>query len=118
MEGPARAHLSLGAPESLFKLVLCEIGRADADGRRFLWDAAGDLHKVGGKSSPDGRVVVPLNDASPALGRLDPPHPPRDRTARLEVSFGVDAERWLIATVVDLLTGRTLMERQAVVRLL
>jgi hypothetical protein len=109
---------SLGAPESAFKLVVCEIGRAHGDGRQFVWDAAGDLHKVGGRSDGQGRVVVPLNEASPTLGRLDPPHSPRDRRARLEVGFGVDAERWLVASVTDLLTGRTLMDRQPVVRLL
>jgi hypothetical protein len=62
--------------------------------------------------------VVPLNDASPALGQLEPPHAPRDRRPRLEIAFGVDDDRWLIATVVDLLTQRTLMDRQPVVRLL
>ena len=113
-----RPTCSLGVPETLFKLVVCEIGRAHGDGRRFVWDAAGDLHKVGGKTSGDGQVVVPLNDASPALGQLDPPHAPRDRRPRLEIAFGVDEDRWLIATVVDLLTKRTLMARQPVVRLL
>jgi hypothetical protein len=109
---------SLGAPETAFKLVVCEIGRADGSGRRFLWDSAGDLNKVGGKTGGDGQVVVPLNDVSPTMGRLDPPHSPRDRRARLDVAFGVDADRWLIATVTDLLTRRTLMEREPVVRLL
>ena len=113
-----RPTCSLGVPETLFKLVVCEIGRAHGDGRRFVWDAAGDLHKVGGKAGGDGQVVVPLNDASPALGQLDPPHAPRDRRPRLEIAFGVDDDRWLIATVVDLLTRRTLMDRQPVVRLL
>jgi molecular chaperone DnaK (HSP70) len=109
---------SLGAPETAFKLVVCEIGRADGEARRFLWDAAGDLHKIGGRSEGDGRVVVPLNEASPTMGRLDPPHSPRDRGARLEVGFGVDANRWLIATVTDLLTQKTLLDRHPVVRLL
>ena len=109
---------SLGAPETAFKLVVCEIGRGEGNGRRFLWDAAGDLHKVGGKVGGDGLVVVPLNEASPTMGRLDPPHSPRDRRARLEIGFGVDADRWLIATVTDLLTRQTLMDRQPVVRLL
>ncbi len=113
-----RPTCSLGVPETLFKLVVCEIGRAHGDARRFVWDAAGDLHKVGGKAGGDGQVVVPLNDASPALGQLEPPHAPRDRRPRLEIAFGVDGDRWLIATVVDLLTRRTLMDRQPVVRLL
>lgn len=109
---------SLGEPEALFKLVVCEIGRTEGSGRRFVWDAAGDLYKIGGKTGTDGRLVVPLNESNPTLGRLDPPHSPRDRRPRLEVSFGVDRDRWLTATVLDLQTGRTLMDRQAVVRLL
>jgi molecular chaperone DnaK (HSP70) len=108
---------SLGEPETVFKLVICEVGRGDGDGRRFVWDAAGDLHKVGGRAG-DNRVVVPLNEANPALGHLDPPHRPGDRRPRLEVAFGVDADRWLIATVQDLMTRRTLMHREPVVRLL
>jgi hypothetical protein len=109
---------SLGAPETLFKLVVCEIGRTHGSGRQFVWDAAGDLYKVGGKAGPDGRVVVPLNESSPTLGRLDPPHSPRDHRPRLEISFGVDRDRWLVATVLDLLTRRSLLEAQPVVRLL
>lgn len=108
---------SLGEPETLFKLVVCEIGQAGSSSRRFVWDASGDLHKSGG-SNGDDRVIVPLNDHSPILGRLEPPHPPRDRKARLQVAFGVDTNRWLIATVNDLLTGRELMREQPVVRLL
>jgi molecular chaperone DnaK (HSP70) len=107
---------ALGEPESLFKLLICEVSRGDGDERRFVWDAAGDLHKVGG-SSGDAQVVVPLNEASPTLGYLDPPHSPRDRRPRLEISFGVSAERWLMATVRDLLTQRELMREEPVVRL-
>jgi molecular chaperone DnaK (HSP70) len=108
---------SLGTPENVFKLVICEIGRGDG-GRRYVWDAAGDLYAVGGKAARDGQVVVPLNEASPVLGHLDPPHLPRDRRPRLEISFGVDENRWLVASVLDLLTRKKLMERQPVVRLL
>ena len=107
---------ALGEPESLFKLLICEVSRADGDERRFVWDAAGDVHKVGGQSG-DAQVVVPLNAASPTLGYLDPPHSPRDRRPRLEIAFGVNAERWLIATVRDLLTHRDLMREEPVVRL-
>jgi len=108
---------SLGVPETLFKLVICEIGRAEGAGRQFAWDAAGDLHKLSGNGGQAG-LVVALNDSSPALGALDPPHAPRDRRARLEIAFGVDENRWLIATVSDLLTERRLMDQQPVVRLL
>lgn len=108
---------ALGEPENLFKLLICEVSRADGDERRFVWDAAGDVHKVGGTSG-DAQVVVPLNAASPTLGYLDPPHSPRDRRPRLEIAFGVNAERWLIATVRDLLTHRDLMREEPVVRLI
>jgi hypothetical protein len=106
----------LGEPESLFKLVICEVGRSDGR-RRFVWDAAGDLKKLGGKDG-DGSIVVPLNEANPALGTLDPPHRPGDRKPRLEVAFGVNEERWLVATVMDLVSRQRLMEEEPVVRLL
>ena len=108
---------SLGEPETIFKLLVCEVARSDGGTRAFVWDAAGDLHKVGGETG-EREVVVPLNAASPTLGYLDPPHAPRDRRPRLEVSFGVNGERWLIATVYDLLAQRELMREEPVVRLL
>src|SRR6185436_10092614 len=104
---------ALGEPESLFKLLICEVSQGDGDDeRRFVWDAAGNVHKVG-----DARIVVPLNEASPTLGYLDPPHAPGDRRPRLEIAFGVSADRWLLATVRDLLTHRDLMRQEPVVRL-
>jgi molecular chaperone DnaK (HSP70) len=109
---------ALGEPETIFKLVICEVARSDGHERRFVWDAAGDLHKVGGSEGGERQVVVPLNEASPTLGYLDPPHPPGDRTPRLEIAFGVNEERWLVATVRDLLTGKDLMRAEPVVRLM
>ena len=108
---------SLGEPESIFKLVICEIARSDGSERKFVWDASGDLHKVGGASG-QAELVVPLNAASPTLGYLDPPHPPSDRRPRLEIAFGVNEDRWLVATVHDLLSRRELMREEPVVRLL
>jgi molecular chaperone DnaK (HSP70) len=108
---------SLGEPETIFKLLVCEVSRADGGARKFVWDAAGDLHKVGGAAG-EAEVVVPLNAAAPTLGYLDPPHSPRDRRPRLEVAFGVNSERWLTATVFDLLSQRQLMREEPVVRLL
>jgi molecular chaperone DnaK (HSP70) len=109
---------ALGEPENLFKLLICEVSRPDGDQRRFVWDAAGDVHKVGGTAGDsNGQIVVPLNAASPTLGYLDPPHSPRDRRPRLEIAFGVNAERWLTANVRDLLTQRELMHEEPVVRL-
>lgn len=113
-----RRHLvptcALGEPERIFKLVICEIGRAPERERSFGWDDAGQLHQL----SADGGLVVPLNEANPALGFLDPPHQPGDRTPRLDVRFGVDEDRWLVATVVDLKTNKTLMAKEPVIRLL
>jgi molecular chaperone DnaK (HSP70) len=108
---------SLGEPESIFRLVICEVARGEGGERRFVFDAAGDLHKVGGTTGQD-QVIVPLNASSPTLGYLDPPHDPKDRRPRLEISFGVNAERWLVATVLDLLTRKELMSEQPVVRLI
>jgi hypothetical protein len=108
---------SLGEPEQVFRLVICEIERGNGDKRRFVWDAAGDLHRVGGATGA-ADVVVPLNEASPTLGYLDPPHDPHDRRPRLEIAFGVNAERWLIATVHDLLTREELMREEPVVKLI
>ena len=108
---------ALGEPETIFRLVVSEVQSGKVGERRFVYDAAGELHKVGGSSGTD-RLVVPLNAASPTLGILDPPHEPADRRPRLEIAFGVNAERWLVATVKDLLTGRELMREEPVVRLL
>ena len=55
---------ALGEPETIFKLLICEVSRGDGDERRFVWDAAGDVHKVGGTAG-EAQVVVPLNAASP-----------------------------------------------------
>ena len=108
---------SLGEREQVFRLVVCEVERGDGIEQRFVWDAAGDLHKVGGASG-DAEVIVPLNATSPTLGYLDPPHEPQDRRPRLEIAFGVNAERWLVATVHDLLTRAELMNEEPVVRLI
>lgn len=109
---------ALGEPETLFKLLVCEVGRNHDEERRFTWDAAGELRKLGGRSDGEGDpIVVPLNEDQPTLGTLDPPHQPGDRRPRLEVAFGVDAGRWLVATVRDLHTGDTLMDEKPVVRL-
>lgn len=107
---------ALGMPEDQFRLVICEIGRDDGQERRFGWDSEGRLHKIGGKDG--GQLIVPLNESNPTLGKLEPPHSPNDRRPRLEISFGVNADRWLSATVQDLYTGKFLMKQEAVVRLL
>ena len=100
---------ALGEPESIFKLVICEVG---ASRNGFVWDSEGRVHRDGSS------IVVKLNEANPALGRLDPPHSPSDKRPRLEIGFGVNSDRWLCATVRDLRTGKSLMSAEPVVRLL
>jgi molecular chaperone DnaK (HSP70) len=110
---------ALGLPEDQFRLVICEIGRDDGQQRRFAWDSQGRLHKIGGTgSSASSLLVVPLNESNPTLGRLDPAHQPTDRRPRLEISVGVNADRWLSATVQDLYSKKFLMKNEPVVRLL
>jgi len=113
---------SLGEPETLFKLVICEVGRGRDDRRQFHWDGTGALHRVGGPESSQAKdakpLVVPLNEANPTLGYLDPPHSPRDRRPRLEIAFGVNTDRWLCATVFDLKSKAYLMKDTSIVRLL
>jgi molecular chaperone DnaK (HSP70) len=109
---------SLGEPETLFKLLICEIGDDSGNERRFGWDAQGNLHKMGGKDPKGDRMIVPLNESNPTLGYLRPPHPPSDRRPRLEISFEVNADRWLCASVLDLMTRRPLMKQEPVIRLL
>ena len=113
---------SLGEPETMFKLVICEVARDHGTERRFVWDKNGTLHRVGGAKDADKSaeelIVVPLNESNPTLGYLRPPHPPTDRRPRLEIAFGVNDERWLCATVYDLQTKRYMMREEPVVRLL
>jgi len=106
---------AMGVPESQFKLVICEVGAPDEDERHFGWDSMGKVHKL---TSGVQRLVVPLNATHPVLGILNPPHKPTDHRARLDVMFGVDENRWLKAKVVDLHTGKTLIDGEPVVRLL
>jgi molecular chaperone DnaK len=109
---------ALGEPERFFKLVVCEIGDGGEE-RTFGWDEQGILHKLGGQGGgAEERLVVRLNETNPTLGNLSPPHPPSDRRPRLELSFGVNAERWLCGTVVDLWSKKHLMRDEPVVRLL
>jgi len=59
-----------------------------------------------------------LTGSYPTAGYPAPPRLPPDGAARLEIAFGVNSDRWLIATVFDLKTNKHLMKEQPVVRLL
>ena len=126
---------ALGEPEKIFKLVICEIS-AGQSGRTFAWNSEGELHKLAAApgssnsaasgdlgsgasngASPGAPLITRLNESNPALGHLDPPHAPSDPLPRLELSLGVNAERWLCATVLDLKTRKLLMRGEPVVRL-
>jgi len=104
-----------GEPERVFKLEICEVGAAPEEGFGMGFAADGGARVLSGMGE---RLVVPLNAEDPVLGNLDPPHRPGDRAARLEVAFGVNADRWLCATVRDLKTEKLLLDGRPVVRLL
>ncbi len=107
---------ALGEPETFFKLVVCEIGRASDSEMRLHFDEAGNLKKLGRQSGDS--VIVPLNEENPTLGTINPPHEPTDRRPRLEVGFTVNADRWLCVRVDDLLSKKRLLDDVPVVRVL
>ncbi|HOS38971.1 MAG TPA: Hsp70 family protein [Spirochaetota bacterium] len=106
---------ALGEPERIFKLIICEIGRRHSANPEFVWDEKGALHLM--KAGDDRSLVIPLNESDPTLGYLDPPHFPSEKRARVEISFMVNADRWLCASVYDLKTQKYLLEQKPVIRL-
>ena len=57
-EAPIGSDLfTLGEPETIFKLVIAEIGHGVEDGRVFNWDASGKT-KTGGSETSNGELVV------------------------------------------------------------
>jgi molecular chaperone DnaK (HSP70) len=107
----------LGEPERIFKLVICEIGRRHSHGQEFIWDSLGQLHTLNPEEDENRQLITPLNDKNPVLGYLNPPHQPSDKTARLEISFMVNEDRWLCTTVFDLKTKKYLLIKTPVIRL-
>ncbi len=107
---------ALGEPERIFKLLICEIGKKHSFGQEFIWDNKGELHTLSGDKN-ESRMIVPLNESNPALGYLSPPHNPSEKSARLELSFMVDDNKWLCASVFDIKTGKNLMDEKPVIRL-
>ncbi len=66
---------------------------------------------IGSAATPDrppekSETWYPPERGEPDAGVVDPPHPPDERRPRLEIAFGVNADRWLVATVRDLPTQR------------
>ncbi len=107
---------ALGEPERIFKLLICEIGKNHGYGQEFIWDNRGELHTLG-DGTENKPLIIPLNESNPALGYLTPAHRPSDRSARLEISFMVNENKWLCATVYDIKTGKYLMREKQVIKL-
>lgn len=105
---------SQGIPEKIFKLVICEIGEGQGKNQTFVWDDRGRLHSMTKESE---KLIIPLNEKDPTLGTLNPPHSPTDKSARLEISFMINEEKWLCATVFDLKIGQYLLIEEPVVQL-
>ncbi len=99
--------------ESL-NLFICEVGRVA--GQSVNWTERPNGNRYFLPESESQRAFCPcLNEADPAL-ELNPPG--RGTGPRLRVSFMVDADRWLCATVHDLHKKVDLQVRRPVVRLL
>ncbi|MBN1412389.1 MAG: Hsp70 family protein [Spirochaetales bacterium] len=105
---------SQGIPETIFKLVICEIGENRNNSQTFIWDEKGKLHSL---TEGSEKLIIPLNESNPTLGTLNPAHSPSDRSARLEISFMINEEKWLCVTVFDLKTKQLLMTEEPVIQL-
>ncbi len=106
---------ALGKPERIFKLIICEIGRKYKDDHDFTWDKDGNLHKL--TDDPNDQLVIPLNEDDPTLGYLDPPHNPDENQPRIELSFFINEDKWLCATVFDLKIQKNLLYEKPIIRL-
>ncbi len=104
-----------GEPAAEFELRICELARAAGAQKEIVFDENSRLRVLDRRS--DEPVIVCLNEADPTLGKLKPPYSPDRRDARLHIGFGVNGDRYLVATVRDLDNNTLLMDRQAVVKL-
>ena len=95
-------------------LFVCEVGRVA--GRSVEWETRANGEKYFHPATEAQRGFCPcLNESDPAI----PLSPPGSGTApRLRVSWMVDEDRWLCATVHDLERKEDLRVREPVVRLL
>ncbi|MBF2080270.1 MAG: Hsp70 family protein [Synechococcales cyanobacterium T60_A2020_003] len=114
---PEAVELVLGASmdnQPRIEVVIGELGAEGTTATEVYFD--GD-RLVTRTLSTEQTQVQPLNDTDSArtLATLDPPgYPGSDR---IKLLFQVDGDRFLRVTVEDLLTARTLMEEQVIVRL-
>lgn len=114
---PEPVELLLGASlenQSRIEVVIGELGAEGNTATEVYFD--GD-RLVTRTLASEQTQVQPLNDNDSArtLATLDPPgYPGSDR---IRLLFQVDGDRFLRVTVEDLLTARTLMDDQVIVRL-
>lgn len=99
--------------QEALNLFVCEVGRIA--GRPVAWEPGPNGHPRFVPSEDGARAFCPcLNEADPAL----PLRPPgRGEAPRLRVSWMVDENRWLCASVHDLHRKEDLRTRRPVVRL-
>lgn len=111
-------EIELGAStenQPSIELVIGELGREDALVTTEVFFEGDRL--VTRQSQQEAQQVQPLNDtgAGRTIAQLDPPGVPG--SDRIRVQFEVDRDRTLRITVVDILTGDTLLEDKPVVQL-
>ena len=103
-------------PATEFELRIYEMSRANGPQREIGYDDQNRL-RVLDRSNANEPIIVCLNDSDPVLGKLVPAYTPDRTDARLHLAFGVNGDRYLIATIRDLQTGQKLMQDQPVVKL-
>ncbi len=105
-------YYAVGPKQQLFSLPVCEVGLA---GRLALeWRQSRNGHYYWQpKGSEEAECVMALNEGDAI--RLFPPG--AGSQARLRVDFTIDGERWLCATVHDLLRNRDIRTNERVIRL-
>ncbi|WP_017302210.1 Hsp70 family protein [Nodosilinea nodulosa] len=112
----APVELTLGASvekQPSIELVIGELGAASTQTEVYFENGRLVTRQLGG----DTASVQPLNDREGArtIAQLNPPGFPG--SDRVRVLFRVDRDRLLRITVEDILTGETLLDNAAVVRL-
>lgn len=111
-EGFETRYYSVAPKQQLFSLPVCEVGLA---GRLALdWKQSRNGHYYWQpKGTEEAECVMALNEGDAI--RLYPPG--AGSQARLRVDFTIDSDRWLCATVHDLLRNRDIRTNDRVIRL-
>lgn len=112
----APVEITLGASvekQPSIELIIGELGAASTQTEVYFENGQLVTRQLGG----DAPSVQPLNDREGArtIAQLEPPGFPG--SDRVRVLFRVDSDRLLRITVEDILTGNTLLDNEAVVRL-